>query len=544
MGADPPSPDPPSPSPEASAIPAPGALVAERYRVGERLGEGGMGVVLAVHDERTGRDLALKLLTPLAARGADNAARFFREARAAMRIDCEHVVRVLDVGESAEGPYMLMERLVGVDLARKSEPDRKFPPAVVARWLIEASVALAHAHARGIVHRDVKLSNLFLADRPGRDPTVKVLDFGVSKVVTREEWERTATLTGGAALVGSPQTISPEQLRDPRDVDARADVWSLGVMWFEALTGKLPYTAETPLQMIGLLLSRDPLKLSEVATNVPLQLARVVEKALQRDRTQRWSTIDQFTDALRACFPEGAFGASPDSTGQLRAITRNETIISAAEPATKGDALTDEQRDERAMMLTVDASAAETQPASRAQETLPARPSSRKTPAESPTPSAPRVHDTLAAVEQPKPRARPAWLVGASAMALAGVVAVVAVGASRRAPNDSQQAVSPLHSATSATVLDGASAIETRTTPPVVQAQQTQAAPQDAGAPANARSTAVNTASTRTRTNATTPATNTRATNARTATTTATTNSTTAPAGNNAQGGRVRVMGW
>jgi serine/threonine-protein kinase len=332
--------------------------------------------------------------------------------------------------------------------------------------------------------------------------------------------------------------MAPEQATSAADVDARADVWSMGVMWFEALSGALPYTAETPMQMIGLLLSQDPAPLSAVATDVPLQLARAVERALRRDRAERWNSIGEFADALRACFPDGAFGPSPDNTGQLRALTRSETIISPSPPTPNTD--------ERAMMVTVDASAPDDPASARDQQTLPARPSSQQSPADSApsaSPSAPRAHETLAGIEHPKPHPRPRWVVGASAMALAGVVAVVALGASRRATNEVQPASRRESTARSTSAIVDASSSPTQPDP-VVATRQTQVTPSlstDAGVSANVRSTAVNTGPTRTRTTSAT----TRTSAART--TTATTTATTAVGSTssaNAQGTRVRVMGW
>jgi serine/threonine-protein kinase len=425
-----------------------GTVLAQKYRLNRVLGEGGMGVVFEGQHEFTKRRVAVKLLHPHLSQNQAMVQRFLREARAAAALKHKNVVDVLDMGIETDGAvYLVLEFLVGEPLSELLRREKTLPPVECAKLLFPVMNALRVAHARGIVHRDLKPENVFLV-RDDESGTIvpKLLDFGIAKL---DDGGTRATSTGQA--IGTPAYMAPEQAMSAADVDARADIWSLGVMWFEALSGKLPYRAETPMQMIGLLLSRDPIELSAIAPDVPLPLARTIERALRRDRTQRWNSIDEFAEALQACFPEEALRPSVDSTGALRALTRSETVITpspvsdASSPSSTGD------RDERAMMTTLDASttnAASTDDL-HSEQTLDALPSSLDTPLK-PQPISKGRHETLAGIEHRKPSPRPAWLVGASALSLATLVALVAIAAARRPTNTAQpqpQAQAAQHSA-------------------------------------------------------------------------------------------------
>jgi eukaryotic-like serine/threonine-protein kinase len=271
-----------------------------------------MGVVLAVREEATGEPLAIKLLgaaTDLAdgPESTDDtierASRLKREAQAAMRIASEHVVRVRDVssGGNDVGPYIVMERLEGTDLAEEWPVGTKMPASEVADVALQVCEALSHAHLAGIIHRDIKPSNLFLAMTGDGEEIIKVLDFGISKVTTRAEWERTqGTLTVGDAVLGSPQFVSPEQLRDSRTVDPRTDIWSLGVVMYRLATGAYPFTGETIGQLFTRILERDPAPLSThgVAADSSQHLQMTIDGCLKRNLDERYSNVAELARDL------------------------------------------------------------------------------------------------------------------------------------------------------------------------------------------------------------------------------------------------------
>ena len=225
-------------------VPVPiGAVVAGEYRVERFLGAGGMGVVVAATHLQLERPVALKFLQRDAASSPDVVSRFTREAKAAGKIQGEHVARVLDVGALETGePYLVMEYLDGEDLARILARRGPLPIAETVDYVLEACEAVAEAHALGIVHRDLKPANLFLATRPSGKPLVKVLDFGISKAPASAT---DAGLTTTSSVVGSPLYMSPEQMTSAKSVDARSDVWSLGVVLYELLTAGHPFPAES-----------------------------------------------------------------------------------------------------------------------------------------------------------------------------------------------------------------------------------------------------------------------------------------------------------
>src|SRR5215831_21397407 len=216
------------PNGSSNEVPRLGEVLANKYRVLEGLGAGGMGVVLLVEHMELGQRMAIKMMRPDAVGDVGAVTRFLREARAAAGLESEHVVRIFDVGTLESGvPYMVMELLRGEDLSRVLHANGPLPISEAVDYVLQACHAIAEAHGLGIVHRDLKPSNLFLTRRSDGSPLIKVLDFGVSKIAAAEGRN---DLTCSNAVLGSPVYMSPEQAKNARSVDARADVWSLGVI--------------------------------------------------------------------------------------------------------------------------------------------------------------------------------------------------------------------------------------------------------------------------------------------------------------------------
>jgi serine/threonine-protein kinase len=279
----------------------PGDVLAGKYRVERVLGAGGMGVVVqAMHLELDER-VALKFLLPEAVESPEAAARFVREARAAVKIKSEHVARVIDVGRLENGaPYMVMEFLEGADLNALLERG-PLPVEDAIDYVIQACDAMAEAHAVGIVHRDLKPSNLFLSRRTDGSSLIKVLDFGISKVSVPDAAD--AGLTHTSAFMGSPYYMSPEQMRSARNVDHRSDVWSLGVILYELLAGTPPFVAPTLPDLLAAIMTQPPAPLREKRPDVPVELEQVIARALVKQREGRFQSVGELAGALLSLAP-------------------------------------------------------------------------------------------------------------------------------------------------------------------------------------------------------------------------------------------------
>jgi eukaryotic-like serine/threonine-protein kinase len=273
-----------------------GSIFAGKYRVEKVLGRGGMGVVLAARHLGLDEPVAIKVLLPGMMRVAGMVERFTREARASAKIKNDHVVRVTDVDALPSGvPYMVMERLDGVDLADHFKRTGPLPVADAVRYLLEASSAIGEAHAMGIVHRDLKPANLFLARRRDETTTIKVLDFGISKVM---EVRGEHAMTAAGTLLGSPSYMSPEQISSARDIDGRADLWALGVILYQLLTGTLPFAGESLNHLCALVLQSQPRRPSESRADLPPGLEAVILRCLEKERDRRFSTAGELAAAL------------------------------------------------------------------------------------------------------------------------------------------------------------------------------------------------------------------------------------------------------
>src|SRR5579859_3437755 len=268
---------------------SPGDRIGDRYLVEEVLGSGGMGVVLAARHEALGQRVAIKLVSASTLVHTDVFARFAREARIIASLESEHVVRVVDYGMHAGAPYMVMELLAGRDLGRELEMRGPLPVAEAVDYVIEACEGLSVAHAKGIVHRDVKPANLFVALRADGERAVKVLDFGVSKL--QVEGQDDGQLTRTTSVLGSPMYMSPEQIRDPRDVDARADVWSLGVVLYRILTNGAPFEGVNASSTCAAIVADPPRPLEERAPHVPEGLRAVILRCLAKQRDLRVPSV-------------------------------------------------------------------------------------------------------------------------------------------------------------------------------------------------------------------------------------------------------------
>jgi serine/threonine-protein kinase len=276
-----------------------GQVIAGKYRIEQTLGRGGMGVVMAALHEQLNQRVALKFLTDNAYQQPEAVARFVREARAAVQIQSEHVARVMDVGTLDSGaPYMVMEYLRGRDLKDVSTRRGPLPVGEAVDYVLQACDAVAEAHSLGIVHRDLKPSNLFLTERPDGTPLVKVLDFGISKALHAGERGSQMQMTASAAIMGSPQYMSPEQIRSSKNVDARADVWALGTILHELLTGSPAYVADTVPGLLAMIVADPPPPLSLARPDAPPDLEATVLRCLEKDRERRFPSVAALARAL------------------------------------------------------------------------------------------------------------------------------------------------------------------------------------------------------------------------------------------------------
>ena len=275
-----------------------GQILAGKYRVERVLGSGGMGVVVAAWHLELEQRVAVKFLHPLALERADTAERFRREARSAAKIRSEHVARVIDVG-IMEGnvPYMVMEYLEGHDVSEEMAKVGMLPIADAIDFVLQAIEALAEAHAAGIVHRDLKPANLFIATRADGTRIVKVLDFGISKSLLGGSVAE-LSLTRTSTLIGSPLYMSPEQMRSAKDVDTRTDIWSLGVIMYEMITGQPPYTGDSIPALCASLLGDTPPSMQSLRPDVPIELENIIMCCLAKDRQQRFGTVSELARAL------------------------------------------------------------------------------------------------------------------------------------------------------------------------------------------------------------------------------------------------------
>ena len=285
----------------------PGTEIAGKYRIEEVLAQGGMGVVVLARHLQLEEQVAIKFLLPESASNPDAVARFNREARASAKIRSEHSVRVHDVGVLDNGaPYMVMEYLDGWDLGVELSQHGRLLLADALEFFLQACEAVAEAHALGIVHRDLKPANLFLSRRADGSICIKVLDFGISKFSGRDVSESSASdygMTQAAAVLGSPYYMSPEQLRSARGVDQRTDIWSLGVILYELLTGLHPFEGDS-LPGLGVSIATLPPRPwpTEIAP-VPPGLVDVIFNCLEKNRERRVQTIAELANSLRPFAP-------------------------------------------------------------------------------------------------------------------------------------------------------------------------------------------------------------------------------------------------
>jgi serine/threonine-protein kinase len=311
------------------SLPEIGDVIAGKYRIEKVVGEGGMGIVFAAHHLMLDQQVAVKVLLVDIANGEEIVERFVREAQAAARVKSDHVVRVMDAGSLESGlPFLVMEYLEGCDLDEVLVKEGPLEPTQLCDYMLQILAALAQAHAAGIVHRDLKPANIFRRTPDGGPELVKILDFGISKQESnRAGWKQ---LTGQTCL-GTPAYMSPEQLRSSKNVDARADLWSLGVMMYELLTKTLPFDGESPSEIFAAVLEKTPAPIASLRRGVPDALIRIIDRALQKNPDDRFEDAGELALAL-APLASGKWEHLVDDTNRSVARIRKA-------PASSGSAL-------------------------------------------------------------------------------------------------------------------------------------------------------------------------------------------------------------
>ncbi|MFZ5897243.1 MAG: protein kinase domain-containing protein [Myxococcota bacterium] len=297
---------------------SPGDLIDDKYRIVRLIGEGGMGAVYEGENARIHRRVAIKVLHAEVASNGDAVARFEREAQAAGRIGSEHIVEVLDLGTLPSGArYLVMEFMDGDSLSRRIKQQGRLAAHElypIARQLLDALVA---AHGAGIVHRDLKPDNVFLlTSRHGNKDFVKLLDFGISKFA---DIGSGLSMTRTGVVMGTPYYMAPEQAKGSRELDHRVDLYAVGVVLYEALTGKVPFDAETFNELLFKIVLETPRPIEELVPGVDPNLCGIVRRAMAREPNERFQSAAEFRAALDQ-WASGAGMTAPDASGRHAAI--------------------------------------------------------------------------------------------------------------------------------------------------------------------------------------------------------------------------------
>lgn len=275
---------------------APGEQIAGRYTIESVLGEGGMGTVFSATQAFTGRRVAVKVLHDQWASDQTSVQRFVQEARIVAQLSHPAIAQVLDGGvDSQHGVFVVMERLEGTTLQQWLDEHKRCELDDVRRWLVPVMNALAVAHDSDVLHRDVKPDNIFLARQSDGTTVAKLLDFGMSKLTAgRDQLVKTRT----GAIVGTPWYMSPEQTRGDTAIDPRADVWSMGVVLYQCLSGVMPFQGSSLPSVIAAILTREPTALVELRSDLPPALCDVVMRTMQKNRDERTASMRMLADEV------------------------------------------------------------------------------------------------------------------------------------------------------------------------------------------------------------------------------------------------------
>ncbi|HEY0464517.1 MAG TPA: serine/threonine-protein kinase, partial [Polyangiaceae bacterium] len=308
-----------------------GEVLAGKYRVERIPGRNGLGVLVQVRHLELGQEVTLKFLVPDACLYPEFVQRFIREARAAVKIQGEHVARVTDVGRLESGaPYMVREFLRGPDLSEVLKVRGALPIPEACDYIIQAAEAVAEAHVLGIAHRNLRPTTLVVTRRSDGAPLVKVFDFAAAEALHVEPFtKRSVSLVGSSALLASLPYLSPEQVRDPHNVDFRADVYGLGAILYELLSGVAPFEAESAPALLAMVAADVPVRLRTLRFGLPTALEEAVMRCLEKSRELRFANMSELSQALRPF-------ASAESLSSIERIGR--LARRSARPPSVGEA--------------------------------------------------------------------------------------------------------------------------------------------------------------------------------------------------------------
>ncbi|HRI69759.1 MAG TPA: protein kinase [Polyangium sp.] len=297
-----------------------------KYQVTRVLGMGGMGMVVEAYHEALDTHVAIKFMRMDMVAASGGTERFLREARALVKLKSQHAVKVHDMGVHRKMPYIVMEHLEGMDMQTVLDKHGPMAAAEAARHIRQACEALAEAHSQGIYHRDLKPANLFLARGAGDRIIVKVLDFGIAKIMSAGDAKpsKNTSLTGANILIGTLPFMSPEQITSPKNVDARSDIWSLGVVLHELVTGELPFRGQDTYEVQQAILHETTLMPA-----IPSSLAQVIRRCLEKNPNDRFQSAVELAVALRA-FAQESFSPFGTALPNFEPRAAEQVVIRSA----------------------------------------------------------------------------------------------------------------------------------------------------------------------------------------------------------------------